>query len=207
MQGQQECGKRPRFPWPRRRDGSNFALEPRNDTPGPREPRAGNPDDYRRRNWQRQAGRQDRKPALLVAMKLDRDSAPGDPDRQRVAEPPDGVVPSVSHLRRAQAGQVRSLFFEQGGYEPFVNIRRGFFPSWPHHPRTESTRHSGERQTTARAAGAASDAVTDPWVLRRNGPATGGGRRPGVTRRRCAPAEPDPVTDEIRESGQVQSDG
>jgi hypothetical protein len=116
MEGRQEGAKRSRFLWERGRGGGYVALEPRNDAPGPGELGAGNADNDRRWNWQREPGRQDRKPALLVPVKIDRDCAPGDPDRQRGAEPPHCVIPPVSHLHRTQAGQVRSLLFEKADY-------------------------------------------------------------------------------------------
>jgi hypothetical protein len=55
-------------------------------------------------------------------VKVDRDRASSDPDRQHIAEPPYGVVPSVSHLHRTQTGQVRCLFFEKADYQCLVDV-------------------------------------------------------------------------------------
>jgi hypothetical protein len=122
VQGRQKGAKRSRFPRERRRQGGNVALEPRNDTPGPRELRAWNADNHRRWNRQRKSGRQDRKPALLLPVKIDRYRASSDPDRKHVAESPNGVVPAISHLHRTQTGKVRSLFFEKPGYQCLVDV-------------------------------------------------------------------------------------
>jgi len=118
VQGRQKSAERSRFSRERGRQGSNVALKPRNDAPGPGELGAWNADDHWRGHRQRKSGREDRKPALLVPVKIDRDRASSDPDRQHVAEPPHGVVPPVSHLHRTQAGKVRSLFFEKADYQP-----------------------------------------------------------------------------------------
>jgi len=57
-----------------------------------------------------------------VPVKIDRDRAPSDPDRQHVADPPHGVVPPVSHFHRRQAGKVRSLLFEQTDYQSLIDV-------------------------------------------------------------------------------------
>jgi hypothetical protein len=59
---------------------------------------------------------------LLVSVKIGRDRTSSDPNRQCLAEPPDGVVPTVSHMPQLQAGQVGSLVFEEASYEIRVYV-------------------------------------------------------------------------------------
>jgi len=96
---------------------------------GPGELGAWNADDHRHWNRQRKPGRQDRKPALLMPVKIGRDRAPGDPDRQHVTQPPHRVVQPVCHLHRTQAGQVRSLLLEKADYQSLVDAGLRASPS------------------------------------------------------------------------------
>ena len=76
-------------------------------------------DPHRRRDRQRQPGREHGQPLLLVPDEFGGRGAPRQPDGQLAAEPADEVVPPVGHHLDGQMGQVGLL----GGQEPPHQLR------------------------------------------------------------------------------------
>lgn len=63
-----------------------------------------------------------RLPSLLVGMEIDGSRRSSKPNRERITEPPDGVVPAVRDMSLLQPGQMRGLLREEEGDQAGVDI-------------------------------------------------------------------------------------
>ena len=80
---------------------------------------------HRRRDRQREAGRQLRQPALLVLHERHGQRPAGEAHHQVVAEPEQHVVPPVGHELQRPVGEVGVLLGEQGAHERVVDLHLG----------------------------------------------------------------------------------